>query len=408
MALAAPSAQDLSFKYTAVDRTGKQVRDVVRARDARAAARALVAEGLTPISVRETQVQAKGGKTRELSFSEKVLVLRQLALMVEAGVGLLEAMETVTPGIVAIKGRMKMEGVIVALKRGENFAHALETQAPGFPFYVYAMCRVGEATGKLADVLKEAAEQMAFEDRLRKDFVSAMIYPAFLMVVGAAVVTAMMVKVLPAFKGMIGDNRDKLPLLSAVMFDISDLLTAHLVQLGIGLAVVIVLLVAGFSNKTVRTNLYAGAREAPIIGSLFKAREITAWARLLGFGLTSGVNLLEAAALARIGAPNGPFKEGLEQFERDLKSGVSVADSLSRHTELTAMDLSLLRAGQKSGTMPRMFLYVAETYDSRLRDQLKRISALVEPITIALIAVSVALLALAIVMAMLTLYQNIG
>jgi type II secretory pathway component PulF len=408
MAMPAPALDDLSFKYTAVDRTGKQVRDVVRARDARAAARALVAEGLTPISVQETRVRAKGGKDRELSFSEKVAVLRQLALMVEAGVGLLEAIQTVTPGVVATKGRLKLEGVIAALKRGENFAHALETQAPGFPFYVYAMCRMGEATGKLPEVLKEAAEQMAFEDRLRKDFSSAMIYPAFLMCVGVGVVTLMMVKVLPSFKGMIGDHRDKLPLISKIMFALSDALTAHIVAIGVGVGAVVFALVAGLSNKTVRTNLYAVARGAPVIGSIFKAREITSWARLLGFGLTSGVNLLEAARLARMGAPEGPFKLGLEQFERDLKGGVSVAESLSRHTELTAMDLSLLRAGQKSGGLPRMFLYVAETYDSRLRDKLKQVSALVEPLTIGFIAIMVAALALSIVLAMLTLYENIG
>src|ERR1700759_1096616 len=148
MAVTSPGAEDLAFKYTAVDRTGKQVRDIVRARDARAAARALVAEGLTPISVQETRIQAAGGRNRELSFSEKGSVLRQLSLMVEAGVNLVEAIHTITPGIVPTQGRLKMGGVVAGLKRGDSFAHALETQAPGFPFYVYAMARVGEATGK--------------------------------------------------------------------------------------------------------------------------------------------------------------------------------------------------------------------------------------------------------------------
>src|ERR1700761_6678126 len=108
MAVTAPSSEELSFKYTAVDRSGKQVRDIVRARDARAAARALVAEGLTPISVQETQGLAKGGQNRERKFSETAAVVRQLALMVEAGVSLLEAIETITPGVVANKGRAKL------------------------------------------------------------------------------------------------------------------------------------------------------------------------------------------------------------------------------------------------------------------------------------------------------------
>ena len=196
-----PGPDELTFKYTAVDRTGKQVRDVLRARDARSAARV----SCTVIGVRPSATRARaaaavgGGKNRDLTFSEKVSVLRQLALMVEAGVSLLEALQTVTQGIVAIKGRQKMEAVITALKRGEAFGPALETHASGYPFYVYAMSRVGEATGKLPEVLAEAAEQMAFEDKLRRDFTGSLVYPAVLMFVGISVVFFLLVKVLPSF-----------------------------------------------------------------------------------------------------------------------------------------------------------------------------------------------------------------
>jgi len=408
MAVTTPSLDDLTFKYTAMDRSGRQIRDVVRARDARAATRALVAEGLTPISVQETRVRAAGGRNRDLTFSEKVAVLRQLGLMVEAGVGLLEAVQTVAPGIVATRGRAKMEGVAAALKRGESFGVALETQAPGFPFYVYAMCRVGEATGKLAEVLNEAGEQMAFEHKLRRDVVSAMVYPAILTVVGIAVVIFMLTFVMPNFKGMIGDNQDKLPWISKMMFGLSDLVNSHFLLMGLGAGALVFGLVAALSNRAMRAQLYTGSRNLIGVGSIIKAREITSWARLLGFSLTSGVNLLEAAALSRQGAADGPFRQGLEQFERDLKGGVDVAESLSRHTELTAMDLSLLRAGQKSGTLARMFLYIAEGYEAKLRDRLKQATSFIEPLAILFIAVMVALLALSIVLAMLTTYEGIG
>ena len=160
-------------------------------------------------------------------------------------------------------------------------------------------------------------------------------------------------------------------------------------------------------NAAFKNQIYQTARRMVGIGGILRAREFASWARLLGFALKNGVGLLEAAALARQGAPEGPFRDGLEQFERDLKGGVDVADSLSRHTELTAMDLSLLRAGAKSGTLPRMFLYVAESYDNLLRERLARLSALVQPITIGLIAVLVGMLAIAIVLALTSVYQAI-
>lgn len=400
--------EDLTFKYTAVDRSGKQVRDVVRARDARAAARALIAEGLTPISVQETRaaVVGAGARNRDLNNGEKVAVLRQLALMVEAGVSLLEALETVAQGLVAAKGRAKIEAVIAALKRGEPFGHALETHAPGFPFYVYAMCRVGEATGKAAEVLAEAAEQMAFEDKLRRDFTGSLVYPAVLMSVGVGVVSFLLLKVLPSFKTMIAENA-VLPFPSNMMFALSDALIANPVPLIAVAGGAVFAIVAALANAQVRMSIYTSARGAVLIGTILRARELTSWSRLLGFALSSGVNLLEAASLARQGAPQGPFRDGLDNFERDLKSGVDVAESLSRHTPLSAMDLSLLRAGQKSGTLPRMFIYIAEHYDGILRTRLKQLTALIEPITIGLIAIMVALVAVSIALAMLTTYDSI-
>ena len=179
--MTARTAADTLFRYTAVDRTGKQVRDVVRARDARAAARSLAAEGLTPISLTEEAVAGRSTRDRDLKFSERVAVLRQIALMIGAGVGLLEALQTVAAGVSAVKGRAALEQVIAALKRGESFAAAMQAHAPGYPFYLYAMSRVGEATGELGRVLDEAAEQMAFEHKLGRDIRGALIYPTFLM-----------------------------------------------------------------------------------------------------------------------------------------------------------------------------------------------------------------------------------
>ena len=403
-----PSSDDLSFRYTAVDRTGRQVKDVVRARDQRSAARALVAEGLTPISVTEERVRAIGGKDRDLKFPERVMVLRQLALMVEAGVGLLEAMQTVATGIVAVKGRLRFEAAIASLKRGDSFAHALETHAPGFPFYVYAMLRVGEATGHVGEVLADAAEQMAYEDRLRRDVTGSLVYPIFLICVGLLAVGFIFIYAVPRFAAMLGDNREGLHPLSQAVFAISDFLNGNLVMFLAAVGAGVFALVAALSNPGVKAQMYGFFRGTPLIGPIIKARELNAWSRLLGFSLSNGVGLLDAAHLARQGAPNGVFKRGLEQFERDLKGGVDVAESLSRHSELTAMDLSLLRAGAKSGTLAKMFLYVAESYDGLLRDRLKRVTAFVQPITIAVIAIMVGILAIAIALAMTSVYQTIG
>jgi general secretion pathway protein F len=402
-----PSAEDLSFRYVAIDRGGRQVKDTVRARDSRAAARALIAEGLTPVTVTQELARARGTKDRELTARERVGVLRQLALMVEAGVGLLEAMQTVAQGIVAAKGRQKFEAVITALKRGDSLAHAMEAHAPGFPFYVYAMLRVGEATGQVGEVLAEAAAQMEYEERLKREVTTSLFYPAFLIAAGVAVVAFMMLYAVPRFATMVGDKREAMHPLSKAVFGLSDFLTQNWFFVAAGAVLAAVGIIAAFTQPAVKARAYAVLRQTVLIGPILRARELNAWSRLLGFSLANGVGLLEAASLARRGAPAGKFRQGLEQFERDLKGGVDVAESLSRHTELTGMDLSLLRAGAKSGSLPKMVLYVADGYDATLREGLKRLTAFIQPIAILVIAIIVAVLAIAIVLAMVSINQTI-
>ena len=156
MSEAGAASSERTFRYHAVGRDGRAVVDVVRAADERAALRRLSDEGLTVTRVDELAAGRRALASRGLRLSERVLIMRQLALMLEAGVPLLEALETVTQGIESQSGRGQFEAVIAALRHGEPLGKALAEHAPGFPFYVYPMADIGEASGRVPDVLRQA------------------------------------------------------------------------------------------------------------------------------------------------------------------------------------------------------------------------------------------------------------
>lgn len=399
-----------SWRYTAVGADGRRVRDVVDAADAGSAMRALSLQGLTPLDLQEAAAVsgAAGGGERAFRHGERVLVLRQLALMVEAGVTLLEALETVAAGVEAGRGRRELAAVGSALTRGEPLAASLEAHAPGFPLYLYAMARVGERTGRLGEVLREAAEQMAYEDRLRRDVFNALTYPAFLLAAGFTAVMFIFTQVVPRFAAMIGERRVNMPLASRLILDIGLWANANLIFVLGAVGLFVLGVITAIADKGVRAAAYGLARRAPLVGSVLQAREIVGWARLMAFSLSNGLQLLDGAALARQATPPGPFHDGLERFEQDLRAGLAVDTSLARHTRLTRMDLSLLHAGQKSGALPRMLHFLAEGYDARLRDTLKRATALVEPIAIGAISIIVGAVALSLVLALSSVYEGIG
>ena len=396
-----------SFLYRGMTRDGTASRGTMSAADERAAMRRLAGEGLIITDIREAPAARPAGKDRGLKSTERVLVLRQLALMLEAGVSLLEALDTVAQGMTARKGQAQFQAMIAALRRGENLGEAFETHVPGFPFYVYAMARVGEASGRIAAVLKDAAEQMAYEDRLRKDFQNALTYPAFLLSAGVLAVGFIFTQVVPRFGAMIGDDRTNVPALSRWVLDTGEFANANLPIVGIGFAALVALIVVIATNPAVRAQAYSIAHGAPVIGPVLQSREIASWARLTAFALNNNVPILSAAALSRAAVPIGPFRVGLDRLEGDLRAGVTLENSLASHTTLEAMDLSLIRAGQKSGAVGPMFGFMADNYEARLRDRMKQMTALMEPLAIALISVVVGVVALSLVLALSSVYEGV-
>ena len=396
---------DLPFQYEAVGRDGLTLKGQVMAADESAAVRRLSADGLTVLKIAPAAVKA-AGKDRDLKPAERVLVLRQLALMIEAGVSLLESMDTVAQGIQARKGKAQFQAAIAALRRGDSFGASLEQNVAGFPDYVYAMARVGEASGKIAEVLRQAAEQMAYEDRLRRDFANAMTYPAFLLFAGFGAVGFIFTQVVPRFGAMIGEDRTNVPAMSRWVLAAGEFANANLPIVGLAVAALVALGVAVATNAQVRARAYMVAHGAPIIGPVIQAREITAWARLSAFALNSGVPILSAMALSRAAVPIGSFRRGLDMLDSDLRAGLTLDASLASHTHLEQMDLSLLRAGQKSGAVGSMFGFIADNYEDRLRDRMKRLTALIEPLAIAFISLIVGFVALSLVLALSSVYEG--
>jgi type II secretory pathway component PulF len=397
-----------TFRFRGVATNGEIVSDVVKAANLRDATRLIAAKGMTPVECREVRTAvASRRRSRRLNFSERVAVMRQLALMVDAGVPLLESVETVASGLESAPAQAEFEAIGGALRGGDTLSHAFATHATGFPAYVYAMTQAGEATGRLGDVLRDASEQMSYEDRMRRDVLNALTYPGFLSVSGLAAVLFIFSQVVPRFATMVGDRRSTLPWVSRMILNIGEFANANLLLIvagGVGLAFLGAL---AFNNSRVRQGVYEVSRRMPLVGDLLIAREVASWSRLMGFAMASGVVLLEASALARETVPAGRFRSGLEQVERDLRSGVPIDRALADNTSLSSMDVSMLKAGDKSGSLAKMFSFVADSYENRLRDNLKRVTALVEPIAIGMVSIVVGGVALSLVLTLSSLYDTV-
>ncbi len=403
-----PGGLRRSFRYHARAPGRAEVSEVIQADDERAALRELTASGLVVISLSEIAPRTASASTRELKLGERILLLQQLALMLEAGVPLLEAVQTIASEMPVARGRAQLEAVIEALRSGIPLGQALQDAMPGFPTYAYALIHLGEASGRTAEVLKAATDQMAYEDRLGRHLLNALTYPAFLAVSGFVATAFIFIEIVPRFDAMLEQSRARLPAMSRVVLGIGTFVDGHGPLVILGTLAAIALIGMAGTSAAVRREAFAAAHRLPGLGQALTAREVALWGRLTGFALQHGVGLLDALALSRAGTPPGPFKTQLQAVETDLRAGVGLHTSLARRTGLSAMDISLLRTGERSGALPKMLAVLAEGYDSRLRDLVKRFTALAEPIAIGVISIFVGVIVLSLVMALASLYDAVG
>lgn len=402
--------QEQAFEYKAVDGAGSKVSGIVSAADRGDAVRRLSRDGLMVTQITPAQ---SGEKKRTRLFGrsgvtigDRILVLRQLALLTNAGIDLLDALETVAEGLEG-KVQEQIRAVAGALRKGDKLSVAFKKGAPGYPDYVYALISAGEASGELGRVLDDSASLLAFDDRVRRDVATALTYPTFLIVAGLSAVGFLFYEVVPRFADMIGDGRDNLTGFSALVIGGGEFFRANAL---IVLAVIagLVMIVAGFlSRPEGRRALQAAAHRTPVIGGLIMSRERAIWARIMSLAIGSGVGILEAVELAGGALPPSRLKQGLISSARAIRAGKPVDVAFGEPGVLHRIDRSLLRAGQRSGQLAAMFGYVGQRYEDALRDDLKRATTLVEPLAIGLVAVAIGAVAVGLVSAMSSVYETI-
>lgn len=402
-------AEEQSFTYKALDANGATFNGMISASARTEAMRKLAKDGMIVLELREAKAPSSRTlfKSNKISTTDRVLLLRQLSLLVKAGIDLLDAIDTVAAGMEGPVAT-QLRAVGVALRRGDRLVDAFSKNSPGFPDYVYALIGAGEASGALARVLEDAATLLAFDERVRRDVMTSLTYPLFLICAGAGAIGFLFYEVVPRFSAMIGASREKLTGLSAFVLGAGDVFRANAVLILAVLIAVILMASAAISQPAGRRALYGVARGTPVVGALMASRERAIWARIMSFALGSGVPILEAADLSSRSIPGGRLRQRLNLANRAIRAGKPVDEAFGESGILQQIDRSLLKAGQRSGQLPAMFGFMGARHEDNLKDDLKRATALVEPIAISIVAVAIGAVAIGLVTAMSSVYETIG
>jgi type IV pilus assembly protein PilC len=373
------------FSYTARDRSGQQVSDIIESYSRDAAVTSLRALGLLPIKIEE-----QGAKKDSRSFSLNPFAYRsfreadienefhQIAVMLRSGISLLDALE-LTKKHCRIGARSTWERLTKRIQQGSSFSDAMQEHKV-FREFTLQLVRVGEQTGHLGVILDEAAKEVKDSRKLRKQITSALRYPSFTLLMAIGVVIFMLTKLIPEIKKLLKIMGKPMPPITKALIDTSDWVLANgLMISGICIAFAVTFIVL-YSWSPSRWVIDKYALKMPVFGYVFRLSGTVLFSRSMGLLLRSGVVMVDALATMEKLHVNTYMASRVAFVRERVMLGGSLTEQMEVESGYMPLMLQMTRVGENSGTLDSILLEMTEYHDELLKDALATLTGLIAPV----------------------------
>jgi general secretion pathway protein F len=339
--------------------------------------------GVSPqhvLSAEEITPQKPGRKSlwRRRARFPLQLFSQELAVLLDAGISLLEAIKTLQEKEASASVRRSLEGVIERLQEGQPFSSALREQPDSFDELLCAIVAANERSGQLAPALAQHARHLVWVDSLRQRLVAACVYPLMLLGVGGAVILFLLLFVLPRFAGILDGLGGDLPWGSRVLVQFGSAAGAHPLQVFGGLALLIGALVVLFSRAGLRQRLFTLSWTLPGLGPRLRVLALARLYRSLGMLLASGVPVLQALHIVH-GVVAMPWRDAVARATSRVEHGERLSESFEAESLATPVARRMLRVGERSGEVPAMLERAAAFHDEEAVRLTELLTRLVNP-----------------------------
>ena len=348
---------------------------------------------------RARRLGAKLPRPRELT-----LFLRQLALLVGAGLTLEAALATLSDD--ASKPLATFASTLrSSISAGESFAEALEKHAAIVePAYI-AMVRAGEASGKLEGVLSAIVLDRVRREALKERFNSAMRYPIFLIASAVLILLFFLIYVVPQFEPVFKDLGGRLNAGAAIVLTLSGWFQENL-SLFLGGCLIAVLCVwLVLSKRERRVRIVAALSALPGVAGPMRDRRTAQIIGMLGLLIEHGVGLPTALKILRDVVSDPRHVAAIDGLHEEVRNGRRFADALSETDLLPPLAIRMLRVGDETGDLPAIAAHAAQFYEHKLGIGLDRQMGAIGPITIIVVSLVIGALIVSIMSALLSITE---
>lgn len=375
------------FEYTIVDWNGQRSTGTLRAPDPESATRVLTRNGAVThltqwMSWHARLMRHLGLGTPRVKAEDIVILTQQLAAMLHAGMTTKAGIDVVLEGTKDPAMSQLLSDISNEMAEGQSFSEVLQKRPQVFSEQYIAMVTAGETAGKVPMILQKLATMMRESLAMQKRVRGAMYYPAFVLGFAFLVVCGLLTFCVPKFEEVYMGFGAELPLPTRFFIGVGKLLETWWAVLVLGG-------VAGGIALQRYAKLPAGRRaldllklRLPIIGPLCQHLAIAQFARSLGLLHSSGVAISISLDLVARGVNNVIIEQVVRESLTDVCQGESITTRLRRSPWFTPLSVSLMSAGEQSGSLDTMLDHLADYYEEQVDITIKSLSTLLEPVII--------------------------
>ena len=371
----------MDFEYKAIDNQGERHHGSIEAQDKLSAQAKLMGEGLQPIELNELSDDKSWRRlfARNVGLNELEFFTSQLALLLESGVRVDKGIDIIKQSNAHPALTQLLAKISAALKKGIPLSEAFEEYPDLFnPLYI-SLLKIGESSGNLPEVLNRLSADLKFQKELKAQISQALTYPSVIMMVCLAAVYFVLTFIVPKMSGIFTDL-SLAPWYTQVIINVSNFFVEYESIIIGGLVLGLISLNYAFKQAEFKNWCYVNSAKVPGVGKIILTAERIRFASSMAMMLDAGLQLDTTLELTSATLKHPDLKRDAKQALVQLKSGKQLSFVLSKTKIFPEIFLSIIKVGEETGNLPRVFNEVASRSRIDLDAVIKKLTTLLEPL----------------------------
>jgi len=380
------------YQWIGKNRSNKVQKGEMEAQSEEAVRASLVRQKITPSRIKQKpkdmfeNIKFLQPKVKE---ADVILFARQFSTMIDAGLPIIQCLDILYSQQKNTTFKKMLKQIKESVEGGATLAEALKKFPKHFDDLFVNMIAAGEAGGILDAILRRLAAYMEKAARLKAKVKGAMTYPLVTLAIAIIVLAVILVFVIPVFEEMFADFGSELPAPTQFVVAMSDLVKSKILYL-IGAGILFMIAYKKYyATEKGRDMVDALVLKLPVFGMLLRKVAVAKFTRTMGTMLASGVAILEALDIVAKTSGNRTIEKAIYNVRSGIAEGRTMADPLNESGVFPPMVCQMISVGESTGALDAMLEKIADFYDEEVDQAVDNMTALIEPIMLVFLGVTI-------------------